>query len=137
MSYNVCFLVFLSCLLLLGVTFATNMEQTTIVIDVTRQIAEIDENFVCATLDWWPPEKCNYDQCPWGYASLINLTLRIRIGGSLQDQVIYDVGDLKTPCTQFKKSDDGLFGFSEGCLYMERWDELNRFFHATGYVNKP
>ncbi|KAH0870468.1 hypothetical protein HID58_077490 [Brassica napus] len=173
MSYNVCFLVFLSCLLLLGVTFATNMEQTTIVIDVTRQIAEIDENFVCATLDWWPPEKCNYDQCPWGYASLINLnlsspllakaiqglcniyhkpyshsnrlyaetsldcclafkTLRIRIGGSLQDQVIYDVGDLKTPCTQFKKSDDGLFGFSEGCLYMERWDELNRFFHATG-----
>ncbi|KAF3490306.1 hypothetical protein F2Q69_00056562 [Brassica cretica] len=129
MSYNVCFLVFLSCLLLLGVTFATNMEQTTIVIDVTRQIGEIDENFVCATLDWWPPEKCNYDQCPWGYASLINLnlsspllakaiqafkTLRIRIGGSLQDQVIYDVGDLKTPCTQFKKSDDGLFGFSEG-----------------------
>lgn len=64
-------------------------------------------------------------------------TLRIRIGGSLQDQVIYDVGDLKTPCTQFKKTDDGLFGFSEGCLYMERWDELNRFFHATGYVNKP
>uniref|UniRef100_A0A0D3DDJ4 Heparanase-like protein 2 n=1 Tax=Brassica oleracea var. oleracea TaxID=109376 RepID=A0A0D3DDJ4_BRAOL len=175
MSYNVCFLVFLSCLLLLGVTFATNMEQTTIVIDVTRQIGEIDENFVCATLDWWPPEKCNYDQCPWGYASLINLnlsspllakaieglcniyhkpyshsnrlyaetsldcclafkTLRIRIGGSLQDQVIYDVGDLKTPCTQFKKSDDGLFGFSEGCLYMERWDELNRFFHATGAI---
>ncbi|KAH0934854.1 hypothetical protein HID58_011971 [Brassica napus] len=129
MSYNVCLLVFLSCLLLLGVTFATNMEQTTIVIDGTRQIAEIDENFVCATLDWWPPEKCNYDQCPWGYASLINLnlsspllakaiqafkTLRIRIGGSLQDQVVYDVGDLKTPCTQFKKTDDGLFGFSEG-----------------------
>ncbi|CAN7012450.1 unnamed protein product [Brassica rapa subsp. trilocularis] len=149
MSYNVCLLVFLSCLLLLGVTFATNMEQTTIVIDGTRQIAEIDENFVCATLDWWPPEKCNYDQCPWGYASLINLnlsspllakaiqafkTLRIRIGGSLQDQVVYDVGDLKTPCTQFKKTDDGLFGFSEGCLYMERWDELNRFFHATGAI---
>lgn len=75
MSYNVCLLVFLSCLLLLGVTFATNMEQTTIVIDGTRQIAEIDENFVCATLDWWPPEKCNYDQCPWGYASLINLVI--------------------------------------------------------------
>lgn len=75
MSYNVCFLVFLSCLLLPGVTFATNMEQTTIVIDGTRQIAEIDENFVCATLDWWPPEKCNYDQCPWGYASLINLVI--------------------------------------------------------------
>uniref|UniRef100_A0A1J3HLA7 Heparanase-like protein 2 n=1 Tax=Noccaea caerulescens TaxID=107243 RepID=A0A1J3HLA7_NOCCA len=146
MSFNVCFLVFLSCLLLLPLTFS-RMEQTTIVIDGAHRIAETDENFVCATLDWWPPEKCNYDQCPWGYASLINLnlaspllakaiqafkTLRIRLGGSLQDQVIYDVGDLKTPCSQFKKTDDGLFGFSQGCLYMNRWDELNRFFKATG-----
>ncbi|CAH2044047.1 unnamed protein product [Thlaspi arvense] len=149
MGLNVCFLVFLTSLLLLPVFISSNMEQTTIVIDGARRIAEIDENFVCATLDWWPPEKCNYEQCPWGYASLINLnlaspllakaiqafrTLRIRIGGSLQDQVIYDVGDLKTPCSQFKKTDDGLFGFSKGCLYMERWDELNRFFNSTGAI---
>lgn len=80
MSNNVCFLVFLSCL---GVTSATNLEQTTIVIDGTRQIAEIDDNFVCATLDWWPPEKCNYDQCPWGYASLINL-VNIKIINTFQ-----------------------------------------------------
>ncbi|CAE5959882.1 unnamed protein product [Arabidopsis arenosa] len=83
----------------------------------TRRIAEIDENFVCATLDWWPPEKCNYDQCPWGYASLINLNLSSPLlAKAIQDQVIYDVGDLKTPCTLFKKTDDGLFGFSKGCL---------------------
>ncbi|ESQ31810.1 hypothetical protein EUTSA_v10003960mg [Eutrema salsugineum] len=149
MGFNVCFLVFLIRLLLLPVTFGSNMEQTTIVIDGEHRIAEIDENFVCATLDWWPPEKCNYDQCPWGYASLINLnlsspllakaiqafkTLRIRLGGSLQDQVIYDVGDLKTPCSPFKKTDDGLFGFSKGCLYMDRWNELNRFFNSTGAI---
>ncbi|KAK6133885.1 hypothetical protein DH2020_032375 [Rehmannia glutinosa] len=22
-------------------------------------------NFICATLDWWPQTKCNYNQCPW------------------------------------------------------------------------
>ncbi|CAN8264817.1 unnamed protein product [Cochlearia groenlandica] len=144
MGFKVCVLVFLSCLPLL---LASNMDQTIIVIDGSLQIAETDDNFVCATIDWWPPEKCNYDNCPWGYASLINLnlaspllakaiqafkTLRIRIGGTLQDKVIYDVGELKTPCNQFKKTEDGLFGFSQGCLYMERWDQLNHFFDSTG-----
>ncbi|MQL83093.1 hypothetical protein Taro_015585 [Colocasia esculenta] len=37
--------------------------------------AETDENFICATLDWWPPDKCNYNQCPWGNASVLNLDL--------------------------------------------------------------
>lgn len=58
--------------------------------------------------------------------------LRIRIGGSLQDQVIYDVGNLKTPCRPFRKMNSGLFGFSKGCLHMKRWDELNSFLTATG-----
>ncbi|MBA0718343.1 hypothetical protein Golax_006097 [Gossypium laxum] len=57
--------------------------------------------------------------------------LRIRVGGSLQDQVLYDVGNLKSPCHPFQKMKDGLFGFSKGCLHMERWDELNRFFKET------
>lgn len=58
--------------------------------------------------------------------------LRIRIGGSLQDRVLYDVGSLKTPCHPFQKMKDGMFGFSMGCLHMNRWDELNKFFNATG-----
>ncbi|EOY21990.1 Glucuronidase 2 isoform 3 [Theobroma cacao] len=29
---------------------------------------------------------------------------------------------------------DGLFGFSKGCLHMERWDQLNHFFNATGVM---
>ena len=36
-------------------------------------IAKTDDNFVCATLDWWPSEKCDYNQCPWGKAGLLNL----------------------------------------------------------------
>lgn len=36
-------------------------------------IGNIDDDFVCATLDWWPPEKCDYGRCSWGLASLLNL----------------------------------------------------------------
>ncbi|KAG8482714.1 hypothetical protein CXB51_024453 [Gossypium anomalum] len=39
-------------------------------------IAETNVNFVCATLDWWPTEKCNYNQYPWGKAGLLNLDLK-------------------------------------------------------------
>ena len=45
----------------------------TIVVKGASTIAETDDNFVCATLDWWPSEKCNYDQCPWGQSSVLNL----------------------------------------------------------------
>lgn len=72
----------------------------------------------------------------WYYSMFLTLLafnrLRIRVGGSLQDQVLYDVGNLKSPCHPFQKMKDGLFGFSKGCLHMERWDELNRFFKETG-----
>lgn len=36
-------------------------------------IATTDENFICATLDWWPPNKCDYNDCPWGNAGILNL----------------------------------------------------------------
>lgn len=58
--------------------------------------------------------------------------LRIRVGGSLQDQVIYAVGNSTFPCEAFRKNNSGLFGFTKGCLHMERWDELNNFFKKTG-----
>ncbi|VVB13642.1 unnamed protein product [Arabis nemorensis] len=128
---------------------AQDMKRVSIVIDGASLLAETDDNFVCATLDWWPHDKCNYDNCPWGYSSVINMDLscpllakavqafkplRIRIGGSLQDQVIYDVGHLQTPCRPFRKMNSGLFGFSKGCLHMKRWDELNSFLTATGAI---
>jgi heparanase len=64
-------------------------------------------------------------------------SLRIRIGGSLQDQVIYETADLERQCTGFRKSSSGLFGFSQGCLSMKRWDELNDLFLETGYAKLP
>lgn len=36
-------------------------------------IANIDDDFVCATLDWWPPEKCDFGTCSWHRTSLLNL----------------------------------------------------------------
>lgn len=60
--------------------------------------------------------------------------LRIRIGGSLQDQVIYKVHwpPANRYCPKFNKTPDGMFGFSEGCLEMDRWDQINSFMNQTG-----
>lgn len=124
-------------------TSAQDIAKGTVVVDGGKPIAETSVNFICATIDWWPHDKCNYDQCPWGYSSIINLNLshpvlgkaikafahlRIRIGGSLQDQILYDVPSLKAPCHPFFKKSDGLFGFSTGCLRMQRWDAVYHFF---------
>ncbi|XP_077210369.1 heparanase-like protein 1 [Tasmannia lanceolata] len=122
-------------------------EDVIVTVKGVTAIAKTDDPFVCATLDWWPPGKCNYNQCPWGQSSIINLDLdnpilpkaieafnplRIRLGGSLQDQVLYKVGTTVRKCPSFKNSSTGLFGFSKGCLTMERWDKFAGFLGNSG-----
>jgi heparanase 1 len=58
--------------------------------------------------------------------------LRIRVGGSLQDQVVYGTPNLGSPCRPFTKSSSGLFGFSQGCITVERWHAMNDLFVNTG-----
>ncbi|XLS85052.1 hypothetical protein HN51_035218 [Arachis hypogaea] len=109
-------------------------------------IATTDENFICATLDWWPSNKCDYNQCPWENAGILNLDLnneilsnaikafnplRIKLGASLQDQIICQFEKQKQ-CPTMRKEDNGLFGFNVGCLSRKRWDEVNHFFNKTG-----
>lgn len=64
------FLVFLaSCPSILGQEY----EDAKLVIDTSSTIATTDANYICATIDWWPKDKCNYNSCPWGQSSAINL----------------------------------------------------------------
>ncbi|KAI3910312.1 hypothetical protein MKW92_030308 [Papaver armeniacum] len=110
-------------------------------------IGTTDDNFICATLDWWPEAKCYYGQCPWGKSGIMNLNLnnpilsnaikafkalRIRIGGSMQDQVLYKVGKTVKTCNNLENSTTGFFGFADGCLTMERWDQINALMAETG-----
>ncbi|XLR02455.1 hypothetical protein HN51_057281 [Arachis hypogaea] len=132
----------------LRVTLSQDIAHGSLLVDGAQAKAETGDNYVCATIDWWPHDKCDYNHCPWGHSSVSNLDLthpflakaiqafkplRIRLGGSLQDQVLYDIG-LQTPCHPFQKMSGGLFGFSKGCLHMQRWDELNQFFNKTGVI---
>ncbi|XP_047339566.1 heparanase-like protein 3 [Impatiens glandulifera] len=115
-----------------------------VVVNGTHPIAQTDEDFVCATLDWWPPTKCDFGFCSWANSSLLNLDLtnkifinaikafsplKLRLGGTLQDKLKYHTNT--HPCKQFAKNNER-FGFSEGCLSMSRWDQLNAFFNKTG-----
>ncbi|XP_058068797.1 heparanase-like protein 2 [Magnolia sinica] len=124
-------------------------DDVTVTVKGVTTIAKTDDTFVCATLDWWPPSKCNYNMCPWEQAGLLNLnlsnpilpkaikafnSLRLRLGGSLQDQMLYNVNGTVRKCHYFKKKESGLFGFSNGCLNMDRWDALYELFSSQGAV---
>ncbi|CAH2079455.1 unnamed protein product [Thlaspi arvense] len=122
-------------------------EKGTVFVYGRAAVGTVDEDFICATLDWWPPQKCDYGTCAWDHASILNLDLnntvfqnaikafaplKIRIGGTLQDLVIYETPDQKQPCLPFTKNSSLLFGYTQGCLSMSRWNELNTFFRKTG-----
>ncbi|CAK7353780.1 unnamed protein product [Dovyalis caffra] len=102
-----------------------NIVEGTVSINGTVPIGTTDRDFICATLDWWPPDECDYGTCSWGKASLLNLN-----GGTLQDKVVYERKG--GPCPAFVKNSSEMFGFSQGCLPMSRWDELNNFFKQAG-----
>ncbi|XP_014522895.1 heparanase-like protein 3 [Vigna radiata var. radiata] len=50
----------------------------------------------------------------------------------LKDKLIYGTEDYHLPCTPFVKDASEMFGFTQGCLPLKRWDELNYFFKKSG-----
>ncbi|XP_076956535.1 heparanase-like protein 3 [Bidens hawaiensis] len=128
-------------------SLSVNVMEGSLYVNGSASISFIDEDFICATLDWWPPEKCDYGSCSWGNASLLNLDLdnkilfnaikafsplKIRLGGTLQDKVIYQKINNQETCPDFTKNTSLMFGFTNGCLTMSRWDQLNIFFRNSG-----
>ncbi|XXG55647.1 hypothetical protein AAC387_Pa03g3267 [Persea americana] len=145
MGLRICLLSLLLCSLCLS----SLGEKVTVTVRVVTTSAETDDPFVCATLDWWPPTKCDCKMCPWGNGSILNLDLdnpillnavkafnplRIRLGGSLQNQVLYNIRNSTEKCDNFRLCSKGLFGFSNGCLTTERWDKINEFLLKAGAV---
>ncbi|PKU63386.1 Heparanase-like protein 3 [Dendrobium catenatum] len=63
----------LAILLTCSTAAAGEVTQGKAVVDGGATIASTDEHFVCATLDWWPSDQCNYGSCSWGDASILNL----------------------------------------------------------------
>ena len=74
----------------------------------TLTTAGTSDRYVCATLDWWPNLKCDYERCSWQGASLLAIDLEdpllvaaarrlapfvLRLGGSLADFVTYEEAD--------------------------------------------
>jgi heparanase 1 len=60
--------------------------------------------------------------------------LRLRLGGTVQDQIVYDVGlSAAQPCVPLVKDDSFISDYRGGCLSMERWIALNQLFAKTGY----
>ena len=68
---------------------------------------------MCVTLDWWPDQKCDFGNCSWVGGSVNNLRFhdkllidsltalrgRLRVGGTLSDQVVYQMQTETDSCS--------------------------------------
>jgi len=77
-------LVLLLFLASLRLALSQDVEHGLILVEGIQAIAETDDNFICATIDWWPHDKCDYNYCPWGDSSAVNLV-------SILDLFVYNM----------------------------------------------
>lgn len=40
-------------------------------VDGRSVMATTDTTYLCATLDWYPQDRCNYGSCSWDHASIL------------------------------------------------------------------
>ncbi|KAL3679607.1 hypothetical protein R1sor_022563 [Riccia sorocarpa] len=126
-----------------------NEVSSRLVINTSSIVATISDHFLCVTVDFTEARECDYGWCKGTATGVLYLDLEnerlgntlaglapvmVRLGGVLQDLVVYDVGDLlpSERCTPFVYNETALLYFDGGCLGMERWDALNQFFMKRG-----
>ncbi|GAB4854613.1 hypothetical protein Ancab_023195, partial [Ancistrocladus abbreviatus] len=128
-----------SILLMSSQSVASSLIEGSVFVNVTAPIAQIDEDFICATIDWGPPDsstsllQVDFDNQIFRNAVKAFSPLKIRLGGTLQDSVIYQQG-AKEPCNPFEQNSSRVFGYNIGCLPTIRWDHINDFLNYTGAV---
>lgn len=119
-------------------------------IDVTIStnsiLTKTDDIWPCVNFDHWPEDKCDQGQCQWLNNSLEHIDLsnkllqnainafngdiRIRLGGTLGDCILYDIGPQASECVEFSSYNISYrWGYQSftGCLRMKRWEALNNF----------
>ncbi|XP_074283336.1 heparanase-like protein 3 [Silene latifolia] len=123
-------------------SYKKDANHASITIDTKDIIGETDDAYICVTLDYFTfiPEDV---QISIFHLDLNNTILknavkafsplRLRVGGTLEDELTYETVGQKEPCLPFAQNTTyTLFGFSKGCLSLSRWDQLNNFFNETG-----
>lgn len=121
-----------------------------VAVDTTapRAVQSREHAYICATMDWWPPNKCDSADgtadCAWVDASANTAPITgdrlaeavralgeftLRIGGTLADSVTYAVGaDEDIECPTFSPAMPTKARlFTGGCLTARRWEKLQSF----------
>lgn len=70
MEFHLALFLFLASL---QVTLSQDIAHGSLLVTGAQAKAATSDNFICATIDWWPHDKCDYDHCSWGYSSVVNL----------------------------------------------------------------
>ncbi|KAI9119733.1 hypothetical protein K1719_009122 [Acacia pycnantha] len=72
MGFHIALFLFLA---FLPPSLSQEVMHASILVHGNQAKAETDDNFIYATIDWWPHDKGDYDHCPWRYSSVTNLDL--------------------------------------------------------------
>lgn len=51
--------------------------QLTVEVETGSILATTDAAYVCATLDWYPSDRCSYGSCSWAQAGILTLVSKL------------------------------------------------------------
>ncbi|GAB4854611.1 hypothetical protein Ancab_023193 [Ancistrocladus abbreviatus] len=115
----------------------SNLIVGTLTIRGAAPIAQTDDQFICANIDWGCPSSLlsvDLNNTLLQTAVKAFAPLKLRLGGTLQDDVVFQTPGQQEPCTQYVKNTTHVFGLNPICLPTTRWDQINTFLKDTGSV---